>query len=191
MKKNGLVLYYGLKDGQQEERLVSILADLSLAGRKVEENEVDSLVAQLLEQKNDPPAGMPSPEKKPAASILLMDRLPDEKIKKLLGRIRQEAGLEINLKAVVTKHNLNWTFAELAAEIKREDTFMRQLAALEQMVAQAKKLLDEDPGQVRLAGMLAEAKAQLASARAQKAFDQAAFIKAGRELALFLQEREA
>lgn len=51
--------------------------------------------------------------------VLLLDGLSDEKLDRLL-RLMRERGVPVSLKAVITKHNAEWTFAALYEELRKE-----------------------------------------------------------------------
>ncbi len=185
-KKTGLVLYYGLLDQEQESLLLTVLDDFSLLGCRVGEQQVHLSIAELLGLAAEPAQKTDNVQFVPEKSILLLYQLEDDLIRDLLLKIRQ-AGLALDLKAVVTKHNIKWSLAQLAVELQREDIFMRQLAGLDRMVQQAEQLLSLGQNKTELARAAAAARVQLDLARSGQELQQDSFLAAGRQLAALLQ----
>jgi hypothetical protein len=121
--------------------------------------------------------------------MIVMHQLSDDQINALLGQIRQ-SGLNIGLKAVVTEHNRAWTFLDLAAELRRENTFMQRFMALRSLVKKGDTLLTQNPDNPELAQTMAEARQQLAAAQEPDEIDMRPFVAAGQKLAALLQQLE-
>ena len=184
-----LVLYYGLGSPQQEFKLRQLLTRLGIRWKRVDPRELTQTVGSLAGL--DTPASGPAPDSvtPPAESMIVMHQLSDDQINTLLGQIRQ-SGLRIDLKAVVTEHNRAWTFLDLAAELRRENTFMQRFMALRSLVKKGENLLDQNPDSPELTLALAEAKRQLAAAQGPDEVDMRLFAAAGQKLAVLLQQLE-
>ena len=63
----------------------------------------------------------------PDTKLLLMSGFQKKQLSALLDALR-EAGADIPLKAVVTKHNKTWSALELLAELRREKAEVEKLA---------------------------------------------------------------
>ena len=188
---NGSALYYGLKSLQQEYLLRQLLAGMDLRWKKINQSELTCSLASLVAQDTAAiPDELAASMEEPESSILLLDQLSDEQINTLLTKIRQTKGLHIDSKAVVTKHNRYWTFLELAAELKREQVYMRRFMALRALVGKGEEILATDKPDEILQGLLEQAKQLLAAAQSGEEIDQDRFMSTGRELSERLQQLE-
>lgn len=140
MKK---ILYYGLKNIQQEKQLNSILSNLGIAGIKVEERDLQRSVGEL--------AGILSPsenaddcENVPGESVIVMHDVDDLNIQKLLDEVKAVPGLNIELKAVITDNNINWPFCELIAELRQEHRFMQIYMSTYKVTQQAEQWISQN-----------------------------------------------
>ena len=183
------VLYYGLASPQPEFKLRQLLTGLDIQRKRVHDRDLGRTVGKRSEL-DAPVAGtVPDPARPPAESMIVMHQLSDDQINALLGQIRQ-SGLNIGLKAVVTEHNRAWTFLDLAAELRRENTFMQRFMALRSLVKKGDTLLTQNPDNPELAQTMAEARQQLAAAQEPDEIDMRPFVAAGQKLAALLQQLE-
>ena len=183
------VLYYGLASPQQEFKLRQLLTGLGIRWKRVDARDLNQTVGSLAEL-DAPVAGtVPDPATPPAESMIVMHQLSDAQINALLGQIRQ-SGLNIGLKAVVTEHNRAWTFLDLAAELRRENTFMQRFMALRSLVKKGDTLLTQNPDNPELAQTMAEARQLLAAAQEPDEIAMRPFVAAGQKLAALLQQLE-
>lgn len=203
------VLYYGLKSPQQEFLLRRLLSGLGLRWKKISRSDLTSTIGSLADLEDAARAGREAdlagqeigladqdrgingheadPANIPDESIVLFSQLPDGQISLLLDKIRQTKGLQIDLKAVVTEHNRSWSFLDLAGELRREHTFMRQFTALRGLVSQAEARLAQGETNPELSEAVAQAKRQLAAAQGQEEIDLRQFSAAGKKLAELLR----
>jgi len=184
-----LVLYYGLGSPQQEFTLRQLLTGFGIRWKRVDARDLTQTVGSLVGLTSPASGPAPDPPAPPAESIIVMHQLTDDQINTLLGQIRQ-SGLRIGLKAVVTEHNRSWTMLDLAAELRRENTFMQRFMALRSLVKKGESLQAQGMASPELAQALSEGRQQLAAAQGKDEIDMRPFLAAGQKLADLLQQLE-
>lgn len=124
-----LVLLYGLEETQERGRALRQL----LAGLKVP---VKTVTADMLGQTVGWCAQFPgfarkedagAAQKPEAGEAMVLSGMTRKRLDQLLLAMRDK-GINVPLKAMVTAHNMSWTFGELLTELQRERDAIRAQA---------------------------------------------------------------
>lgn len=145
MNNRELVLYYGI-DKTAEAEWLRLLDGLGMDWLKVETDDLSMTIGSLCGRTAaTAPDTQTAQLSAPTESIIVMDGLSEARINALLAAIRQTAGLQITLKAVVTPANRQWTFRALAVELRQEHAIMQDYTKLRSQFSDAASLLKQPP----------------------------------------------
>ena len=150
LNENELILYYGL-DNTQKKILETTLAGIGIVCREIFANQVNCPISSLLDAKVQDCQDDNYKSTESAESVAILNGLSDERINEFLAAIRTAKGLNVELKAVVTEHNMNWKFSELIDELRQENTVMKIYMAVRSQVRTVRQwLADENLAQSSL-----------------------------------------
>ena len=135
-----ILIYFG--DEQQKQPIVEqVLKDMHADYRILQDADLNQCVANLM--------GLPGfdeiPDAKPAhhsIDLMLFEDASDEEIQKV-NECLQAKGTAMQRKAMLTKHNKDWTFHDLLSEIEREHTYFQTMDAIRTLLVQSSELVIE------------------------------------------------
>ena len=133
-----IALLYNLGKGTPRGRRVqAVLADLGIPCRELGPDDLHQSIGYCAGLAGYPeapaPAAPPAPVREEA---LLLGGLTKERLDHLLADLR-DGELSIQLKAVITPYNREWTLAKLFAELQEEHRFFLRMQTLQQLTEQA------------------------------------------------------
>lgn len=115
------VLYYNPNKAAHASKLISVFVRMGIKIKNISEDQLDEKVGYLVGLE-----GFEVCENKTLdfdvieEEMLVMKDFSDRRLNELLMQMRKAGIPRIALKAVVTEHNVNWTFRALYKEIKEE-----------------------------------------------------------------------
>ena len=115
------VLYYNPNKAAHASKLKSVFVRMGIKIKNISEDQLDEKVGYLVGLE-----GFEACENKTLdfdvieEEMLVMKDFSDRRLNELLMQMRKAGIPRIALKAVVTEHNVNWTFRALYKEIKEE-----------------------------------------------------------------------
>lgn len=115
------VLYYNPNKAAHASKLKSVFVRMGIKIKNISEDQLDEKVGYLVGLE-----GFEACENKTLdfdvieEEMLVMKDFSDRRLNELLMQMRKAGVPRIALKAVVTEHNVNWTFRALYKEIKEE-----------------------------------------------------------------------
>lgn len=115
------VLYYNPNKAAHASKLKSVFVRMGIKIKNISEDQLDEKVGYLVGLE-----GFEACENKTLdfdvieEEVLVMKDFSDRRLNELLMQMRKAGVPRIALKAVVTEHNVNWTFRALYKEIKEE-----------------------------------------------------------------------
>lgn len=115
------VLYYNPNKAAHASKLKSVFVRMGIKIKNISEDQLDEKVGYLVGLE-----GFETCENKTLdfdvieEEMLVMKDFSDRRLNELLMQMRKAGIPRIALKAVVTEHNVNWTFRALYKEIKEE-----------------------------------------------------------------------
>lgn len=115
------VLYYNPNKAAHASKLKSVFVRMGIKIKNISEDQLDEKVGYLVGLE-----GFEACENKTLdfdvieEEVLVMKDFSDRRLNELLMQMRKAGIPRIALKAVVTEHNVNWTFRALYKEIKEE-----------------------------------------------------------------------
>lgn len=115
------VLYYNPNKAAHASKLKSVFVRMGIKIKNISEDQLDEKVGYLVGLE-----GFGACENKTLdfdvieEEMLVMKDFSDRRLNELLMQMRKAGIPRIALKAVVTEHNVNWTFRALYKEIKEE-----------------------------------------------------------------------
>ncbi len=135
-----ILIYFG--DEQQKQPIVEqVLKDMHADYRILQDADLNQHVANLM--------GLPGfdeiPDAEPAhhsIDLMLFEDASDEEIQKV-NECLQAKGTAMQRKAMLTKHNKDWTFHDLLSEIEREHTYFQTMDAIRTLLVQSSELVIE------------------------------------------------
>lgn len=125
MDTSELILYYLPELQEQQQAMEAVLGDLSINGRRLSESDLSLSIGYLVGIPGCEMVNAGSDYKKPDKSFAVLHNLSDGRISEFLAAVRQRDDLRVDLKAVVTEHNMKWNCIDLIEELKREHEVMQ------------------------------------------------------------------
>lgn len=118
-----ILLYLGNQEPKKEE-YIQVLQSLDLSYRILTDQNTTSTIQSLFVQTDTPQSDLALDH-----PLMVMKDIDDEQFQIIMQKLSQ-AGLEMQRKAMWTKHNQHWTFAQLAEEIEEEHRYFADLNRL-------------------------------------------------------------
>lgn len=145
MDNQELVLFYGLDD-VKSEILTSIMGDIGIDCRRIGTIGRDWKIRDLLDESRHSTADLDNSAQvpEPAESVAILNGLTDQRINDFLAAVREADGLSIDLKAVVTEHNLDWRLSDLISELKQENALMKIYMAIRSQIRNVREWLKDE-----------------------------------------------
>lgn len=125
MDNNELILYYLPELQEQQKAMEAVLEELSINGRRLSEADLNLSIGYLVGIPGCEMVNAGSDYKKPDKSFAVLHDLSDSRISEFLAAVRGRDDLRVDLKAVVTEHNMKWNCIDLIEELKREHEVMQ------------------------------------------------------------------
>ena len=193
-----LVLYYGLETQEQEKSLLDIFTRLDIQGIRVEKEAASQTVGGLagLIRTSDKPCCCDNP---PEDSVIVMHGFEDADIRQFLQAIRDSQSLAINLKAVITERNINWSFCELTAELQQEHKLMQTFMAVHNLAQQAEQWISTNADHLnennqykmlaeRMSEAISRARMIITAAQNQEEIDIRQLARTGQKISALLDQ---
>lgn len=114
------VLYYNPQKTSHAAKLKSVFVRMGIRIKNISTDQLDETVGCLLGIDGFEPSGRKDRAEAVNEEVLVLKNFSDSRIDELLMQLRKAGVPRIALKAVVTEHNVGWTFRELYEEIKKE-----------------------------------------------------------------------
>ena len=122
---NRTILMY-IANESKRKQIEALCARLSITAKQLKPSDMNNTVGGLVGikgiggQKNiNIPFGYMLPE------LMIFSGIDDKKLDVFLESYRNEGIEKVELKAIVTPHNIKWTLYELVQELKKENTSIR------------------------------------------------------------------
>ena len=125
MDNSELILYYLPELQVQQQAMEAVLEELSIDGRRLSESDLSLSIGYLVGIPGCEMISAGSDYKKPDKSFAVLHNLSDGRISEFLAAVRGRENLRVDLKAVVTEHNMKWNCIDLIEELKREHEVMQ------------------------------------------------------------------
>jgi hypothetical protein len=123
--EKGVVLYYLPDNEHQLQAISDVFLELGVEGRRLSEADLNLNIGYLAGVDGCEMISAGSEYRKPDKTFAIMHNFDDAKISEFLAAVRNKDGLRIDLKAVVTEHNMRWNCIDLVNELKREHEMMQ------------------------------------------------------------------
>lgn len=139
------VLYYNPNKAAHAAKLKSVFVRMGIRIKNISEVQLDETVGYLSGVNGFEAVSEGGSGEQPEGSditgeadngvgaideeMLVMKDFSDRRLNELLMQMRKAGVPKINLKAVVTEHNIGWTFRQLYEEIKKEHEQMSGIAS--------------------------------------------------------------
>lgn len=122
---NGMILMYVANESKRKQ-IEALCTELSITSKKLKPSDMNKTVGGIIgikglkDRKNiSIPLGYMFPE------LIVFSGIDDKKLDVFLESYRNEGIEKVELKAIVTPHNIKWTLYELVQELKKENTSIR------------------------------------------------------------------
>lgn len=121
-----MVLYYAPTPTPNTAKLKGVLVRMGIRIKNIGPEQVTQQIGALVGMEGYQEAVMPACIALPVIEeeMLVMHRFTGRRLDELLAALRKADVPRINLKAVVTESNCDWSFYELYQELKREHEAM-------------------------------------------------------------------
>lgn len=138
------LLYHLGKGTPRGRRVQEVLGDLGIPCRELGPDDLCQTIGWCAGlagyQPAEPPAQPPAPVREEA---ILLGGLTKDRLDYLLAQLKENE-LTIELKAVITPYNREWTLAKLFSELQEEHRFFLRIQRLTQLTEQAEARADGD-----------------------------------------------
>lgn len=136
------LLYHLGKGTPRGRRVQEVLGDLGIPCRELGPDDLCQTIGWCAGlagyQPVEPPAQPPAPVREEA---ILLGGLTKDRLDHLLAQLK-ESELTIELKAVITPYNREWTLSKLFSELQEEHRFFLRIQRLTQLTEQAEAQAD-------------------------------------------------
>ncbi|MGE4548025.1 MAG: DUF3783 domain-containing protein [Intestinibacillus sp.] len=126
------VYYYAPAPKVMPQPLKLLLAQLGMRFHIIDPGQTGQLLGYLVGMEGFAPQPEGTPAPVVPEEVLLLKNFAGPGIDALLSGMRRAGVPPIPLKAVVTEHNIGWTFAALAEELRQENEAMTRRAQEQQ-----------------------------------------------------------
>ena len=138
MKK--VIIYFG-EELEKQPAVEKVLQAQSIPYRILQDTDITQTVGTLLDLPGYE-AQKPTAPKHHSIDLMLFEEASDEEIL-ALNEALAEQGVRMERKAMLTKHNRDWIFQDLLAEIEKEHTYFQIMADIKTLLMQSSELVIE------------------------------------------------